>query len=90
MGQTFWWAWTTYQGRPVVRGAYSDEQEATRRGFETLGADFEVVELQTKDVHKAKGIIRNLILQRTKSLDTALTRFRDKPLENTAGQKGVR
>ena len=86
MSQTYWWAWEIHQGRPVVRGPYGDNQEATRRGFETLGADFEVVELQTRDVQKAKGIIRNLILQKTKSLDLALSRFKDKP-DKIAGQK---
>lgn len=71
--------WKIHQGQPLRRGPYTTEQEAYQRGFEELGSDFEVVELQTRDPKRARDTLRDLILQRTGNLDLALKRFRNQP-----------
>jgi hypothetical protein len=74
-----WWAWTVYQGRPVRKGPYGSEVEAYQHGFRELGADFEVLETKTRDPVRVKGIIRNIINERTGDLSVALRRFRSQP-----------
>jgi hypothetical protein len=67
-----------------VRGPYGAEREAYQRGLKDLGANFEVIELHTRDEAKAKGAIKDIILKRTGNLEIALRRFRNKPIGEEA------
>ena len=73
----YWWVWATHEGRPVVfKPPYTTEDEASEYGFSKLGSNFEVIQLNTKDVAQATRAIKRIIFERTSSLDTAMLRAR--------------
>jgi hypothetical protein len=65
----------------VRRGPYNDEFEANERGMVELGGDFQVVKLPTRDSSRAKAMIAEIILQKSKDLDLALMRQHRQPVE---------
>ena len=76
---SYFWVWTMHEGRPVVfKPAYATEAEATNYGLAKLGSNFEVTELNTRDVTQATRAIKRIIFERTSNLDTALQRAKHK------------
>ena len=68
-----------HEGRIIVfKPPYTTEEEANQYGFSKLGSNFEVIQLNTKDVAQATRAIKRIIFERTSSLDTALQRARHK------------
>jgi len=68
-----------YEGKPVVfKPPYATEEEASNYGFQKLGSNFEVIQLQTRDVAQATRAIKRIIFERTSSLDVALQRAKHK------------
>jgi hypothetical protein len=74
----YWWVWCIRGGRAIRRGAYLTEQEAHEHGLRELGSDIEVIKLPTRDPNRARDIIRNIILERSKDIEFSLRRFRNK------------
>ena len=66
-----------HEGRPVVfKPPYTTEEEASEYGFSKMGGDFEVAQLNTRDVAQATRAIKRIIFEKTSSLDIALQRAR--------------
>lgn len=75
----FFWIWAMHEGKPVVfKPPYTTEESANEYGFSKLGSNFEVIQLNTRDVNQATRAIKRIIFERTSNLDTALQRARHK------------
>jgi hypothetical protein len=80
----YWWVWTTREGKPVIFAPpYNSEEEASEYGFQKLGSNFEVTQLNTRDIAKATRSIKRGIFEKTSNLDIALQRAKHNLLEET-------
>ena len=77
---TYYWilAVEPTSGRPVVLGPYGTESEANDMAFSKLGASFEVVPLQTRDVGLATKILKHRRFEQSEQLAEVLKRARHK------------
>lgn len=69
---------TLVLGSVKRRGAFNSEQEARQAGVRDLGNDFEVVMLPTRDVNRARGMLKEIVLKQTHDIDFAMRRFKTK------------
>ena len=75
----YWWVWAMHEGRPVIfKPPYTTEEEANQYGFRKLGSNFEVLQLDSRDVGRATSTVKRIIFEQTSNLDTALQRARHK------------
>jgi len=75
----YFWVWAMSGGRiAVFKPPYTTEEEASEYGFSKLGSNFEVAQLNTRDVAQATRAIKRIIFDRTSSLDIALQRAKHK------------
>lgn len=63
-----------YNGRLIVIGPKSTEEEAYRTGYEKLDCPFDVIELDTKDRKRATAHFKERRLEETGDLGLALRR----------------
>ena len=71
----YWWVTTTSgDGKMVVLGPYSTEDNANNYAFRHLGSNFETHQLFTKDMAKATRMLKKRLFDRIGDLDTALKR----------------
>ena len=77
---TYYWilAVEPTTGRPVVLGPYDTEAAANDMAFSKLGAAFEVVPLQTRDVRSATKILKHRRFEQSEQLAEVLKRARHK------------
>lgn len=76
--QSAWWVYLVHQGRLIVRGWFSDREEAERENWARLSGEGKVVEWPTTDRTRARDLAREEILRETSSLDEALRRAKYK------------
>jgi len=78
--RTYYWilARDKTSGKSVILGAYNDESEANRIGFEKLEGDFEVIPLNTKDASRATKILKYRRFNQTSKLEDVLRRAKHK------------
>ena len=72
-----YWIWTIREGRLVVTGPKSSEQEAYNWGYAKLGdVDFKVEQLPTRDMNAAVRMLKGKLLDKTANLDMSIKRAR--------------
>ena len=78
-GQPYYWIWAIKDGRLVVVGCKTSEQEALNWGYAKLGdVDFKVEQLPTRDMNAAVRMLKGKILDKTANLDLSIRRARRK------------
>lgn len=77
---TYYWilAVDMITGRPVVLGPHSTEAEANEIGFKKIGASFEVVPLNTRDINAATKMMKHRRFMQTEQLHEAVLRAKHK------------
>ena len=70
----YYWIYGRYNGKLVILGCKSSEEEANQYGYEKLDFNFDVVGLPTKDRGRATSMIKARVLDKTANIDTALQR----------------
>jgi hypothetical protein len=84
---TYFWVWCTHidlknRLRPYIIGMRTNKDDAWRLAFSIKDADGKVTELDTKNHVEAVRAIKGEILELTKDLDVASTRFSNKLSED--------
>lgn len=72
--RNYWWAYTVYNGKLVILGAFNTEEEAYERAYGKLPVEFKVIGLPYKTQSKATQIIKYKMLEDTSNLDFSLQR----------------
>ena len=76
---TYYWISAIKDGRLVVLGPKTSEQEAFNWGYAKLGdVNFEVNNLPTRDMNAAVRMIKGKLLDKTANLDLSIRRARRK------------
>lgn len=76
-GLPYYWIWAIKDGRLVVVGCKSSEQEAYNWGYAKLGdVDFKVEQLPTRDMNAAVRMLKGKLLDKTANLDLSIKRAR--------------
>ena len=74
-GETkYWYVRANCDGRPVILGPYTSNEEASQAGYSQLDGDFDTVELPTRDLGKAVRMLRVNSLNEGNSLQQAMMR----------------
>ena len=73
---SYWYNYAIYNGRLIVDGFYSSEQEATQFGYKNIPVQFTTIALPTKDRNKATQICKRKVWEQTGDIDQALKRAR--------------
>ena len=78
-GQPYYWIWGIKDGRLIVVGCKTSEQEAYQWGYSKLGdLDFKVEPLPTRDMNSAVRMLKGKLLDKTANLDMSIKRARRK------------
>lgn len=79
---SYWYITAMIDNKIYALGPYADEEEALESASANLGsdADFELVELPTKDKAKAYRLIRDRVLKETHNLPLTIQRMKHQPL----------
>jgi len=72
----FWWVYGLYNGRRIILGPFSSENEAYDEGYTKISSDIDVVGLHTRDEAKASREIRAKVLDETRDVSETFKRFR--------------
>jgi len=85
----YYWIYGRYNGKLVILGCKSSEEEANQYGYEKLEFPFDVVGLPTKDRGRATSMIKARVLDKTANIDTALQRasHREPSVKHKIGKK---
>lgn len=79
--RTYYWIWAEENGRRILWGPYTTNEEAQRRGYSKLHCYFEVVALRTKDESTASRLMRARMLNDTGNIGESFQRFGHKENE---------
>ena len=71
----YYWIIANHNGRPLIIGPKTSEEEAYRLGFEKLGGVFTVEALNTRDKNRAVAILKARKIEQSDNLDIALEKF---------------
>lgn len=74
----YWWVYGNQNGRRVLFGPFTTEDEAEREGYAKLTSNYETVCLKTRDEQQASRILRARVLGETQNLDETFRRFKHK------------
>jgi len=84
----YWWITTISDtGRLCIFGPYNDESSANEYGFAHFGTNFEIEQLDTKDMNRATRILKKKRYDSIRNLDIALQRAKHKVGETKQSQR---
>ena len=70
----YWWNYAIHAGKIVIDGAYRDETEAVKFGYQHIPCQFETICLATKDKAKSTSIIKRKVWGEGADMQFALQR----------------
>lgn len=72
----YYWVTAVHNGRTVLLGAFSTEEEADRIGYRKISGHYDVIMLPTKDSGKASQLIKARKLHNSANLEDSMQRLR--------------
>ena len=78
-GHTYYWIWCVKDGKLIVVGCKTSEQEAYQFGYSKLSdTDFRIEPLPTRDMNSAVRMLKGKLLDKTANLDMSIKRAKRK------------